>query len=188
MSTGMVTASDMERYGPLFNDVARRTARAWPGFEVEDLEQHIWVELLPKWGSLTGDDRLMKAAAERVARVHCIKERYDFMMASSEYVYTPQEVRALFRECFFDEGAREALPDHHDTVYAGGVACGIWDLDAVYEKLTDSQRSVIEGRYLFGVTLTDAEEKRLSRAIEAATRQLNWRTEGRGRNEREYCD
>lgn len=188
MTTGMVTASDVERYSPMFNRIATRTARAWPGFAVEDLEQTIWVELLPKWRSLTGDDRLMEAAASRVARAHCIKERYDFMMASSEYVYTPAEVRALFKECFFDEGARENLPDHHDTVYAGGVACGIWDLDATYEKLTDSQRSVIEKRYLFGETLTDAEEKRLSRAIEAATRALNWRTEGRGRIEREYCD
>lgn len=184
----MVTASDVEAYSPMFQRVAERTARAWPGFDADDLAQQIWCELLPKWGSLTGDDRLMEAAASRVARAFCIKQRYDFMMAASEYVYTPAEVRALFKECFFDEGAREALPDHHDTVFAGGVACGIWDLDAVYEKLTDPQRSVIEQRYLLGNTLTDAEEKRLSRAIEAATRALNWRTEGRGRVEPEYCD
>lgn len=183
-----VTASDVEVYGPLFNQIARRTAREWPGFDPDDLEQHIWVTLLPKWGSLVGDDALMRAAANRVARAHCIKERYDFMIGTSEYVYTPVEVRALFRECFFDSGAREVLPEHGDTVYAGGVACGIWDLDAVYERLSDGQRSVIEQRYLMGLTLDDAAEKRLSRAIEHATRALNWRTESRGRIPENDCN
>lgn len=184
----MVTASDVELYGPMFNQVARATARAWPGIDREDIEQEIWASLLPKWKSLTGDDRLMKAAAQRVARVHCIKERYSRMLGTNEYVYSPSEVRALFAEAYFDEAAREALPDHRDTVYAGGIACGIWDLDAVYELLTDDQRSVIERRYLLGQTLSNTEEKALSRALEAATRRLNWRTEGRGRNGEQDCE
>lgn len=186
-NTSMVTASDVEAYSGLFNSIARRTAREWPGFDAEDIEQHIWVTLLPKWGSLVGDDALMRGAANRVARSHCIKERYDFMLGTSEYVYTPAEVRALFRECFFDEAAREVMPQVGDTVYAGGVACGIWDLDAVFERLTDGQRSVIEQRYLRGVTLDDAAEKRLSRAIEHATRALNWRTQSRGRKAENDC-
>lgn len=189
MSAGsMVTASDVEAYGDLFNAIARRTAREWPGFDPEDIEQHIWVTLIPKWGSLVGDDALMRGAANRVARAHCIKERYDFMIGTSEYVYTPAEVRALFKECFFDEAAREVMPQVGDTVYAGGVACGIWDLDAVFERLTAAQRAVIEKRYLLGQALDNADEQRLSRAIEHATRALNWRTESRARLPEQDCN
>jgi hypothetical protein len=109
---------------------------------------------------------------------------------SAEWVYTPAEVRGLFREAFFDPGAWEQMPTEEtsNTLRSGGVVVSLWDLREVWDGLPDAQREVIGRVYRDGNDGPQdaATRKALQRAIDAATRALNGRMATRGADRDRY--
>lgn len=172
-------ALEFEELTELADKVAKSKAREYPGIEAEDIRQEILVRVLESPDSLTGfGGGALRRTFEAVATRYCATERYRYTFHSGQYVYTPDEVRALFEEAFYDPGAWEHPPvkeSYELSITSGGVVVALWDLREAFGALKPAEKEVIEARYRNGFTLTETERKRCNRAIDSATRILNRR-------------
>jgi hypothetical protein len=185
----VLTHDDYEWVSEIVKRAAATVARKWPGIDRDDIEQEIWVKILPVWSKLVRDDDYVFKVACRAGNRHAADERYYYTHMSAEWVYTPAEVRGLFREAFFDPGAWEQMPSEEtsNTLRSGGVVVSLWDLREVWNELSDAQRAVVEHAYRDagdGPRLDPAGRKALQRAIDTATRMLNGRMATRGDRDR----
>jgi hypothetical protein len=181
----VLTHDDYEWVSEIVKRAAATVARKWPGIDRDDIGQEIWVKILPAWSKLVRDDDYVFKVACRAGNGYAADERYYYTHMSAEWVYTPAEVRGLFREAFFDPGAWEQMPTEEtsNTLRAGGVVVSLWDLREVWGELSDAQRHAIEHAYRDagdGEGLDPAARKTLQRAIDTATRALNGRMATRG--------
>lgn len=175
----MLTHDDYERVSEIVKRAARGLAKSWPGIDGEDIEQEIWVGLVKDWSKLPDDDVLIRHRAWKHGLKYCHDERYFYTLRSAEWVYTPSEVRALFRDCFFDPVWWEDMPtkEADNSLKAGGVVVLLWDLRNVWESLSDDQRDDIGRVYRDHVEVAPAERKACQRAVDVATEKLNRRME-----------
>src|SRR5689334_22674890 len=83
--------------------VGRRTAREIPGLEAEDITAEAVTRLVAKADKL-GDPEpgYIYRVLERDAHQYASKERYDYLIGTSEYLYRPREVTALLKEAYWD--------------------------------------------------------------------------------------
>jgi hypothetical protein len=174
-----LTHDDYEWVSPIIKQAAGQLARRWPGIDRDDIEQEIWVSLLPDFEKLPADADYIGRCAYRAGQTYASNERYFYTLKTAQWVYTPNEVRALFRDAFFDPACWEEMPTREsaNTLAAGGVVVALWDLKRVYADLPDQYREVIAQCYRDrpGVARDDATKKRLQRAVDRATRLLNQR-------------
>jgi hypothetical protein len=187
----VLTHDDYEWVSEIVKRAAATVARKWPGIDRDDIEQEMWVKILPLWGKLVRDDDYVFKVACRAGNGYAADERYYYTHMSAEWVYTPAEVRGLFREAFFDPGAWEQMPSEEtsNTLRSGGVVVSLWDLREVWNELPDTQRDVIGRVYRDGNDgdpQDAATRKALQRAIDAATRILNGRMATRGADRSRY--
>ncbi|MEU1881926.1 hypothetical protein ABZ470_31890 [Streptosporangium sp. NPDC020072] len=150
-------------------DVSQFVAREYYTIEAEDIEGFLYEHMC------SNSDRyadhidvdgwiwaVMYAEGVRYARTQIV----DFMYHSSQYIYTPQEVRGLLAKAWTE-----------DTTFTGVVAIGdetvaVLDLVTAFGKLRHDQQVLIN-RKIAGEKLTDSERKAYYRATEYMTRLLN---------------
>jgi hypothetical protein len=187
----VLNADDYEWAAEIIKRAASTVARKWPGIERDDIEQEMWVKILPQWSRIPRDPDYVFKAACMVGNSYANRERYYYTHQSAEWVYTPAEVRGLFKEAFFDPAAWELMPSEEtsNTLRAGGVVVSLWDLRNVWDELSDSHRDLITRVYRDGndgEAQDGAARKQLTRAIDAATQLLNGRMSQRTAERYEY--
>lgn len=172
-----LTHDDYEWVSPIVKQAAGQLARGWPGIERDDIEQEIWVRLLPDFEKLPEDPDYVGRCAYSAGRSYCSNERYYYTLKTAEWVYTPNEVRALFKEAYFDPCNWVEMPtkETSNSLRAGGVVVLLWDLRRAFEALPEQYKEAITRCYRDepGVKHDEATKSRLRRAIDRATRFLN---------------
>lgn len=171
---------DYERLKRIVQYEARNLANDTSALvDAEDIEQEMWLHLVKRWKHFVGkDDGLVRSAVQKVGRSYCQSERYRFVIHSAQYVYTNEDVRALFGEAFFENGEWEKMPVKGDrtsiAVDNGGVVVALWDLKEAFRSLKKPEQDAIVGKYYHGDELaTSTERMRVSRAVDSVVRFLN---------------
>jgi hypothetical protein len=172
-----LTHDDYEWVSPIIKQAAGQLARRWPGIERDDIEQEIWVNLLPDFEKLPADPDYIGRCAFKAGQAYASNERYFYTLKTAEWVYTPNEVRGLFKEAYFDPCNWLEMPtkETSNSLRAGGVVVALWDLRRAFEALPEQYQEVITRCYRDepGEKRDEATKSRLRRAIDRATRYLN---------------
>jgi DNA-directed RNA polymerase specialized sigma24 family protein len=172
-----LTHDDYDWASEIVKRAAVAVARRWPGIDREDIEQEIWVFLLPKFDGLLKDDDYLFTAASRAGNEYAAGERDHYTRQTAQWIYTPNEVRALFKEAFFDPACWEEAPQKEkaNRLFAGGVVVALWDMQEAFNGLPEQYQEAITRCYRDrpGVRQDEATSKRLRRAIDRATELLN---------------
>lgn len=179
---------------PEVKKAARAVVSEWPGvIELDDVEQEVWVRLLdPGYGlpveTLVDQEpaeryKILKAIGHRVAA----KEREDYAHFSGNYRYGTDEVRKYLKN-----GILYELTDDVRTEFdifspdnPGNRKPGYIDTDMISVKIDmeEGLRAVGKSKphyvdalisyYVNGLKLGDSEMKRVRRAADALTREMN---------------
>lgn len=173
----------------LARTVGRRVARKWPGADHEDLAQEALLRLYEKVDKLFDKEtRYLYRVMERAAMSYASKERYDYMVNTSAYVYTSKEVRAMLETVYFDPEAWDTPSQKDDPtkdwIEQGTIGVSLIDMKTAFEKISKVDRGALEERYFFqqGQAGGDAERKAVQRATDNLTKFMNW---GKEQNEAE---
>lgn len=174
----MLTHEEAVEWSGVVEKIGKFVARDFPGIEWEDLTQDIWVHLLEREqkGPLPSPDadgvmRALKREAERIAW----RRRKEDLRSTSQYDYRPSDVRRILETSFnYMDWPRGPVPD--DAKSDDGLAAFDIrsDISAGLDRLSQSHRNAILGRYRDGNMSTgDAQKKMLYRAVDALTDILN---------------
>lgn len=165
----------------LARTVGRRVARKWPGQDHEDLAQEALLRLYEKVDKLFDKEtRYLYRVMERAAMSYASKERYDYMVNTSSYVYTPKEVRAILETVYFDPEAWDTPTQKDDStkdwIEQGTIGVSLIDMKTAFEKISKVDRGVLEERYFFqqGQAGDNAEQKAVQRGVDNLTKFMNW--------------
>jgi hypothetical protein len=153
-------------------------SKNYPGVEAEDITGEILEHLVSVAGRLTStEDDYLDRVMRRAGASYAAKERYEYIVRTSQYVYTPREVRALLRDAYYipEMWKVPTAKDEHLSAAVSGdtVIVSLLDVEIALTKVTARQREVIHRAFYFRNELSDAERKQLQRAIDAVTKQLN---------------
>jgi len=164
-----------------FMDMARRAgesvARTFPGMDAEDLSSEALTAIMENAWSVKGKDRdyiykALEAAAERFA----LKARYDYMLATSTYVYRPAEVRALLKEFYWNQDEWDVPSGPDDRLSASiskdTVFVSVMDIQAAWKTLSSNHIDVLIRVFRDGDESVHSQY--VTRAVDALTRALNW--------------
>lgn len=160
---------------PLVKAVARRVAKDWDGIaEPEDVENEIWMELLAESGedyviTLAGlDAPSRQSALNRIGRHVAERMREDYYTFSGNYTYDADEVRALL-----EMGALEDWDGMATTLLHSEVVDIQIGMDRLNERNSEYWAAIIN-YYKLALPLDgEAGKKRIQRAREALTREMN---------------
>lgn len=176
MSDDTTAAGLLEReifvgqFGPIISKVAKREHKGAHTVSREDLEQHLWAEMLSKLKSVKGYTYAgIEGRAVEIARSYMLKERIDYMYFTGSFVYTPAIVEAYLQCAVWQEV--EDVPDVDGRV----------DVKLAYDALTLQQRQVLYRKYALGEPpgVNDAAGRRMVlRAIDTITHRLNLGAQG----------
>ncbi len=168
---------------PIVERLAARLAASWPGIEREDIAQEMFSKLLSQWSTIEaqpeGDWPKLITYRARQAGVHyCQTERHHYQARTTEWIYTPSEIRRVFAEHYFTPGAWLDAPKRPEwgeqTLKGDGLCVVLWDVQKGYESLSEQDQTIIMRAYQCHETLTTSAEKmRLSRAIDRVTHAMN---------------
>lgn len=168
-----VTAEEVVQ---MANRAGRRVAREYPGIEAEDIAEEALTRLYER------AERLRSATADHLYSVlegegvkYAAKERYDFILYSSQYVYTPKEVRAILEHAYYDPTARDVPTEKDDWLSAdigkGTVGVSLMDIDVAMDRIKPRERKLLKRRFYLGEEITDT--KAVTRAVDSLTRVVN---------------
>lgn len=181
--------SDVELLA-MARSVGRKVAKKWPGLDHEDLAQEALTQLYSKADKLAGKEtRYLFKVMERAAMSYASKERYDKIITSSQYVYTPAEVKALLETQYYHADSWDVPTSKDDPtkdwVEGGTIMVSLIDIKVAMEKITPADRAGLEERFYHqkGAVGDNAERQRVYRAIEHLTKFMNY---GRSQAEAEY--
>lgn len=165
-----------EQVMDLATKVGRSVARDYPGVDAEDIASEALTRLMTdgiKESDPTPD--YVFAVLNRHGRAYAAKERYDFIIGTAQYVYTPREIRALMETCYFDPNAWTAPTGKEDYLSAeiGGnsIVCSLIDIKTAMGNIKPAYKRVIERRFYEGDD--SMHRKDVTRAIDALTRSVN---------------
>lgn len=170
------TVLDWERVQSLANSEGRRIARDWPGIDAEDAASEMVLSAVKSPGTLAGmEDAALRSTLRKVGVTYAARERYAYQHGTSQWVYTVPEIRALFRDAFFDPTLWETTPtaEGGDTITSDGIVISLWDMDRAFAALALDDQIVISKRFEYGQELDTAQTKRLSRALDRVARMVN---------------
>lgn len=158
--------------------IGRSVAREYPGIDAEDLSSEALVVLMEKADRLKGKDGgyihtvLMEAATSYAA-----KERYQYMVGTSSYVYRPSEVRALLAGAYWRPDSWDVPSSKDDHLSASiskdTIFVSVLDIQAAWTRLSRNHADTLTRVFRDG---HDPDYRvDVTRAIDALTRALNWR-------------
>lgn len=164
--------------------VSKKVARQFPELEQSDLYQDLFLWIMENNPAREKDDFAFRTL-ELVALDTAWKYRRQYLAATGQYYYRPQDVRTIVKTYLFNEEywKTSVKIDEHPLANGdrGSATLDFEDRVAVYadiakafDNLSDNYRAVIEKAYRDGDKLTDAEQKRCERAIDRMTDHLNY--------------
>lgn len=164
---------------PLIEALARSTARSYPGVEADDIYQEVCLFVLQHGQDLDVENESgCRYILSRAANIYADGERAAQLHNTSQYNYRPQDVRRILETALDDD--RENWPNTHVPDDAksikGSAALEVTlDIRQALGELAHADYSAIRARYSLGLVpeAGSAERKRLDRAIDRLTEQLN---------------
>lgn len=160
----------------LARKVGVRVARDFPGTEADDITAAALTELAAKAKSLRTDDPgYIYKVLEGDAIQYATKERYDYMLLTAQYIYTPREVRALLTEAFFDPtmwDTPSAKDDRLSAAVSGRtIVASLLDIKDALAKVPARHREAILTYFRDGEQT--ANRMQVTRAVDSLTRFMN---------------
>lgn len=155
--------------------VGRETAREYPGIEAEEITDEALTRFYAKAHHLTDvTEGYAYRVLERDAFTYAAEVRYRKIIETSQYVYTPREVKALLEHVYYDPSAWDVPTGKDDRLSAEidrkSIGISLMDLKDAMGRIRPEYRRTIEKRYYLG---DDIHPQSLSRAVEALTRSVN---------------
>lgn len=155
--------------------VGRRVARRFPGVEADDIASAALTELVRT------KDQIKEPTEGNVYKIlekfgirYADKERYDYIVNSSQYVYTPREVRALLKEAYFVEEMWNTPSGRDDrlsaTIEQDVVVVSLLDVEEALGQTSGRYRDVVTRAFYMG---EEVDSKELTRAVDDVTKHLN---------------
>lgn len=131
-------------------------------FEVDDVEQAVWLFFAENWETIKGyDDAGIKTLAGKAAAKYCTTQRHDFMYFSGSFIYTPDMVERILEESVWVD------------LGPGVDVEGRVDVQARFAQLKESYQRALFKRYGAKESLTKAESMSALRGLEDLTHRLN---------------
>lgn len=123
----------------------------------------------------------IETVMRRAGSLYAEGERLTYLYRSAEWIYTPEEIRGLLEEAFFDPIYWESTPqkDEGVTLTAKGIVVSLWDIRDSYAELSSEDQGIILRRFRDGESLENTDRKRLSRAVDRLTARINGRVPSR---------
>lgn len=158
-----MTNEFVEEHRELINKIATGAHKGATMFDIEDIEQAIWVRLIQGWSYIRDCSAYqIRGYANRAASLWCQEQRLDYMEFIGSYTYTPKDVMHILETSIWTE-----LGEAKDVN-------GRIDIERALGKLTDKQHAAVVRRYKDGEKLSTSTDKAtLSRAVDALTKELN---------------
>lgn len=160
----MITAEEfVEKYQDQVSRAARKEHQQTHLFDVEDLEQEVWLGLLPYYKRMDANGPgFVYNAALTLARRYAERERTDVMYYRGAFIYTPQMVAGEL-----EVGAWESDPNADWDLRL--------DLQRAYDTLSEREQHLLHEKYLKGISPTNSspDRKVIERAIDKMTHWLN---------------
>lgn len=179
-----MTDIDWNAIHDLAQRVGRNMARKWPGIEAEDMAQEALTALL-EHSELLADFpdniALLTSFMGRAAGKYASRERYDFTLRTSQYLYTPAEVRGLLTHAYWDVSLRETTvptgPDDRTSLVVWENICiALWDLDAAFGTLPAMDQARLITRFRDEAEYSSSAARvAVDRAIDKLTQRVNER-------------
>ena len=164
-----------EKVQELARKVGRRVAAEYPGVDAEDIASEAVTRLMAKAHRIEDPTAgYVYRVLERDARAYAASVRYDYIVSTSQYVYTPREIKALLAEVYYNPGCWD-VPSAHDDLLSGEidirtVGVSLMDIRAAMEQISPEHREALDRRFGAG---EDVHRQRVTRAVEALTRVIN---------------
>ncbi|TDB90931.1 hypothetical protein E1264_03755 [Actinomadura sp. KC216] len=171
----------LEQLMELASRAGKEVARKYPGVEAEDIASEALSSLMEKL------DRVAEMAPgylyevlRRGGLTYAAAQRYQYIVESSQYVYTPKEVRALLEHCYYDPAAWDVPTGEDDWLSAEidgqSIGVALIDIKVAMKAISPAHRNALECRFYKGDT--SVERKLISRAIDSLVRALNRKING----------
>lgn len=165
-----------EEIQELARTVGFEYSKAYPGIDRDDIAQAVLVDFYDNVKTLEGRNKgWVRKALATAARKYCNKERADYLYYSSQYVYTPRDVRSLLEVAYTDGYDSHSTPtkgDKDNVLDAGSVVVSVFDLLSAMERLNEGSKEILDKK-LSGYELTGAELRKYYRSVEALVNILN---------------
>ena len=159
----------------LANLVGARVAREYPGITAEDITQEAITALYEKSDRLTNFEQdYLYTVMYEAGNTYAARERYDYLVNTASYLYTPKEVKAVLEEAYFDPSFWE-VPTHKDDYLAAGISgqtdvvC-LSDMQNGFDRLSGHHTDTLVRKYRDG---GEVHRETLARAVDALTRAMN---------------
>lgn len=165
-----------EEVTELATRIGRKVASEYPGVEATDISAEALTRLLENPVRLDDPPAgYIYRVLDRYARAYAAKVRYDRVISTSQYVYTPKEIRALLAEVYYDPAAWDVPTAKDDWLCAeitkGTVGISLIDLQVALDRIKPEYRKTIEDRFARGDE--SLHSQKVSRAVDALTRAVN---------------
>lgn len=158
------------------SQVGDRVAREFPGIESEDVAQEVIARIFENHNFPEAfDPDYLYMAMYKEGKAYALKERYDYILSTSQYLYRPDEVRALLEEVYFQPSSQDVPTAKDDRVSAdissGTVFASLLDIQEAWKKIPRNHSDILLRKYADGEAIEDT--KAVTRAIDALTRAMN---------------
>lgn len=171
-----------------WKDVVERTARIvtrdFPGLELEDVTQELYVTVLEN--QLNEPDERSRLILKRSAKAYCAKQYAEHQILSPQINYRSSDVKQILERLFYysswlqketqySEDEDEAIQVYSEPAYdLDDVMTEYSDVRAAFEYIPQHYQRVIFTRYALGEHPgSEAERKRLNRAVDRLCDTLN---------------
>ncbi len=161
--------------------VGHKVAKKWPGSDPDDLAGAAILELYAKADYLFEKETpYLFTVLNRAAMAFASKERYDKIITTSQYVYTPREARGLLEEAYFNPVTWDVPTARDDplsdTIGSGTIGISLMDMKTAMEKISPADKDILERRYYHndGQAGDANERSQVSRAIDRLVKFMNY--------------
>jgi hypothetical protein len=155
--------------------VGRSVARDYPGVDAEDISAEALTKLMdnrPKADDPSAG--YVKRILQRYGATYAATQRYQRIVETSQYIYTPNEIKALLEHCYYDPAAWDVPTGKDDWLSAEidgrSIGISLMDITVGMEKIKAEYRSALEKKFYLG---EDVHHQRVTRALDSLTRAIN---------------
>lgn len=159
----------------------KEIARKYPGIDSEDIASEALTALMGKIDRVADmSPGYLYEVLRRDGLTYAAKQRYQYVVESNQYIYTPREVKALLEHCYYDPAAWDVPTGMDDWLSAEidghSIGVSLFDIKAAMERIKPTHRNVIEQRYFYDDTSIHHET--VNRAVDSLVRALNRKLNG----------
>lgn len=167
---------------PIIVRLSRKIARAFPLLEADDVAQEMRLVIGRDAESIADEPeedwaRLVNYRAARAGNVYAMRERQYYQHQTSEWVYTPAEVREILSEHMFHGDSYLDAPKRpegsNQTLTGDGMSIPLMDARTAFDAISEKDQSMILRRYNMGESLDSAGRKAVERAVDRMTAAMN---------------